>query len=358
MRSMLLLFFMCLISCHGLDHQTTKKHTPTQNIISKNQPSQSTTQPYEHIVFPLSAPRVSDFVRRIFQDKNGHLWFGTNGDGVARYNGESLAYFNIEEGFGGSAVRAIIDDQEGNVWFATNKGITKYDGTSFTNYTEKDGLVHNDVWTMMINRKGIFWIATLQGVNQFDGTTFTYFPLPESKPDHKRGVTSSKIIHSIMQDSKDRMWFGSNDGAYIFDGKSLTNLSEIEGLPTNTINDILEDRQGNIWFATHYKGVSRYDGTTFTNFTEKGIIAGDEVWSLYEDTHGHIWFPAENHGIYEYDGTSFTNYNEPEEMDTNAIQCIFQDRDGNIWAGGWKGLFRKEGAHFQPIFTDGPWENN
>jgi len=101
--------------------------------------------------------------------------------------------------------------------------------------------------------------------------------------------------------------------------------------------------------------VSKYDGTSFTNFTEEGIIAGDEVWSLYEDHDGHIWFPAENHGIYQYDGTAFTKYTEPEEMDTNAIQCIFQDQDGTIWAGGWKGLFRKEGPRFQPVFTDGPW---
>ena len=129
MKSILYLCFMCLVSCQGQDHQIPRKHTSTEEIISKNQPSQSTAQPHEHMVFPLSAPRVSDFVRRIFQDKNGHLWFGTNGDGVARYNGESLAYFNLKEGFGGAAVRAIIEDKEGNVWFGTSGGITKYDGT-------------------------------------------------------------------------------------------------------------------------------------------------------------------------------------------------------------------------------------
>ncbi len=45
--------------------------------------------------------RISDYIRRIFQDKNGHLWFGTNGDGVCRYDGKELEYFSIRQGFGG-----------------------------------------------------------------------------------------------------------------------------------------------------------------------------------------------------------------------------------------------------------------
>ena len=51
---------------------------------------------------PLLEPqRISDFVRRIFQDKQGNLWFGTNGDGVIRFDGSKLEYFSIDEGFGG-----------------------------------------------------------------------------------------------------------------------------------------------------------------------------------------------------------------------------------------------------------------
>jgi hypothetical protein len=56
---------------------------------------------------------ISAFVRRIFQDQSGNLWFGTNGDGIVRYDGDSLEYFSINEGFGGVAVRGIVEDQEG-----------------------------------------------------------------------------------------------------------------------------------------------------------------------------------------------------------------------------------------------------
>lgn len=125
-----------------------------------------------------SDEQLSPFVRRVFQDRSGNLWFGTNGDGVVRYDGDVLEYFSITEGLGGVAVRGIVQDKEGNIWFGTEGGITKYDGKSFTNFTEKDGLANNDVWSIVIDSKGIIWIGTLQGVSRFDGKQFTPFALP------------------------------------------------------------------------------------------------------------------------------------------------------------------------------------
>ncbi|MBK9303835.1 MAG: hypothetical protein IPM94_08100 [bacterium] len=46
-----------------------------------------------------SEGQISDFVRRIHQDHRGDMWFGTNGDGVIRYDGGSLQGFNVREGF-------------------------------------------------------------------------------------------------------------------------------------------------------------------------------------------------------------------------------------------------------------------
>jgi len=65
--------------------------------------------------------QLSAFVRRIFQDSNGNLWFGTNGDGAFQYDGQKLSQFSLEDGFGGAAVRGIVEDKEGNVWFGTER---------------------------------------------------------------------------------------------------------------------------------------------------------------------------------------------------------------------------------------------
>lgn len=305
---------------------------------------------------------ISPFVRRIFQDKSRNLWFGTQGDGVARYDGDTLEYFSVEEGFGGVVVRGMVEDAAGNVWFGTERGITKYDGTSFTNFTKKDGLIHNDVWSLAIDRKGIIWIGTLQGVSRFNGKVFTPFDLPETEPDPNRGVTSARIVHSIMEDSHGKMWFGTNGGAYIYDahlpsgqGGSLSNISTKDGLPDNSVNDILEDKDGNIWFATHYNGVCRWDGTSFTRMPTKERDSGTEAWSLYEDHSGSIWFPVESFGVYRFDGESLTNFHEEDGLASGAIQCTFEDREGRLWFGGWMGLFRYDGKSFFSITKYGPW---
>ncbi|MCB0579434.1 MAG: hypothetical protein KDD10_09020 [Phaeodactylibacter sp.] len=289
---------------------------------------------------------ISPFVRRIFQDKIGNLWFGTQGDGTARYDGDTLEYFSVNEGFGGVVVRAIAGDAAGNVWFGTERGLTKYNGAAFTNYTEKDGLAHNDVWSMAIDREGIIWIGTLRGVSRFNGEVFTPFGLPEAEPDPNRGVTSSRIVHSIMEDRHGKMWFGTNGGAYIYDGSlpggqggPLTNISTKDGLPDNSVNDILEDKDGNIWFATHYKGVCYWDGTSFTRIPTKERDSGTEVWSLFEDHSGNIWFPIESFGVYCYNGGSAINFHGKDGLASGAIQCIFEDKEGRIWLGGWMGLF-------------------
>ena len=103
-----------------------------------------------------------------------------------------------------------------------------------------------------------------------------------------------------MEDRKGQLWFGTNGGAYIYDPASggLTNISEKDGLCNNAVNDILEDKNGNIWFATHHKGVCRLDETSFTHITSEDGVYGTEAWSLYEDKSGNIWFPVEQFGVY------------------------------------------------------------
>lgn len=315
----------------------------------------------------VQTPRVEDqistFVRRIHHDSQGNYWFGTNGDGVIRYQPEAslpadipLEYFSPRRGFGGHAVRAIVEDTDGNIWFGTSGGLTRYDGTQFTTFTEKDGLLSDDIWCLAIDTDGLIWIGTFKGATRFDGTAFTPFELPESHPDPTRGVTSPWIVHSIIEDSTGRMWFATNGGVYIHDGTTLEHLSTMDGLCHNVVNCILEDRDGNFWFATHHNGVCRWDGTTVTHVSEKEGVRGTEAWSLFEDSNGHIWFPTEGHGVYRYDGTSFRNYGAADGLASGAVQCVHEDRAGRIWVGGYLGLYRLEGDVFVNVTREGPWE--
>ena len=371
--SILLLFTTLIIACSVQD----KAIAQDQTEIEKVNPDSTTTvfkDPFQD--FNIDA-QLMQVMRRIFQDSKGNIWFV--GDDVYCFNGDSLINYSEEEFFKKNVIRQVKEDQKGNIWFGTYHGIVKYDlqshPPSFTNYTKKDGLIDNDVWSMEIDSKGNIWAGTYDGVSYFDGENFHRFILPDAEPDPTRGVTSARIVHSIMEDSKGQIWFATNGGAYIYDlnysVKLLNNLSEKDGLSDNNVNDILEDKNGNIWFATNHKGVCRWDGKTFTYFTEKDGIRGTEAWSLFEDRNGNVWFPVKNDGVYRYDAdaslktgkSSFTNFSKKEGLPLGAVHTILEDQRGRLWMAGFGGMYRYDpaarpdshGHVFMNITKDGPW---
>lgn len=169
------------------------------------------------------------------------------------------------------------------------------------------------------------------------------------------GDPITQFVRRIHEDRRGRLWFGTNGGAYVDDGKSLRNYDEADGLSNDNVNGILEDRDGRIWFATQHNGVCYLDGETFTAVTEADGVEGTEVWDLFLDRAGEIWFPVENSGLYRFNGKTFQRYREAEGLTSNAIQCTHQDRDGRLWFGGYRGLFRLKGDAIVAVTRGGPW---
>ncbi|GAB2558355.1 two-component regulator propeller domain-containing protein [Spirosoma aerophilum] len=70
------------------------------------------------------------------------------------------------------------------------------------------------------------------------------------------------------------------------------------------------DKTGNLWFGTTGEGVYRYDGKLFTQFTKQDGLSSNTVWCLVEDRAGNIWVGTRNIGLYRYDGKTFTSFSE------------------------------------------------
>src|SRR6266446_3852223 len=140
-----------------------------------------------------------------------------------------------------SITRNLLLDKNGNLWFASWEGVIRYDGKLFTNVTLKAGLRHFHVFSLLEDKTGNLWFGTI------GGGVYRYDPSAESIS-QKAGLTTRS--------------------------KSWTLFTTTDGLASNVVMCMLEDKAGNMWFGTN-SGVSRYDGKAFTNFTMKDSLSGN-----------------------------------------------------------------------------------
>jgi ligand-binding sensor domain-containing protein len=301
---------------------------------------------------------VREFVRTMYQDRKGNYWFGTNGDGIIRYDGKVLEKMTIEDVSNNFRVLEIVEDKAGSLWFGTSEGLLKYDGEKFTTFSINEGTENEEIWGLRIDKNGLIWIGSTGGVHHFDGEKFIPFSFPDLKAENAKPMLSDKLVFKIIEDKNGTMWFATDGNGIIkYNNGKFTHLTTKNGLVDNSTADILEDKQGNIWIGTFYGGVSQFDGKTYTNFTKDGIISGDETYNLYEDSQGNIWFTAEGFGVYRYDGKSFKQYTTEDGLTSNVTQSIFEDKKGQVWFGSWQGLCIFDGEKFMDAKHKESWTN-
>lgn len=197
-----------------------------------------------------------------------------------------------------------------------------------------------------------------------------------------KGDTVKELGSSIMviyQDKKNTYWFGSwKTGVYRYDGKTLINYTTKHGLQNNRVDDIKEDKSGNIYFSgmnpnskiTKFDGKSftkiiaipsnewkleandlwllnayqtekvyRFDGNTFYELTlpkPPKLTNPFEVYSIYKDKKGNIWFGTNPVGVCRYDGKSFDwitdeDVTEFRNEGANGVRSITEDKNGDFW---------------------------
>lgn len=358
----LLVIALCVLtaSCNGQgrkkkrqdasnETKTTYQDSNLGNDRSSNQPTQPPIQ------FSNFDNKISDVVRTVFQDSKENIWFGTQ-SGAFRYDGKSFIHIDSIKGESGRGVtiKDISEDQEGRIWFGHTDGISVVDGESITNYYERDGLLSNDVWCITADKNNQIWIGTIEGVCRFDGKIFTPFEIPEGILDTTRGVSSTKMIHDILEDSQGRIWFSTNGGVYVKDKEVLSHISEKDGLKTCFVNQVIEDKNGSFWISTA-KGLFHYADKTLTNVTADIIENVKGAGSIMQDADGNIWFNANLRDVYAFNGDHFTTYRISDGDRGPAPFQIYEDKQKRLWFVGFGGAYRYENDRFIHVTRSGPW---
>ncbi len=115
-----------------------------------------------------------------------------------------------------------------------------------------------------------------------------------------------------------------------------------KGLSQNTVQTMIQDRYGFLWFGT-WDGLNKYDGYTFTVWNEENGLSNQNIQALVEDYDGLIWIGTDD-GLNVYDRirdkiTIFRNDHRNEySLVHNRIRSLCLDREGNIWIGTNRGI--------------------
>ncbi|MBL7798227.1 MAG: regulator [Saprospiraceae bacterium] len=353
-KILLFAFLTIFSSCDGQE----KTYTPMLPGASQNNPRVVSKSPAVPLPPDNDTTLVSQYIRSIFQDSKGNLWFGTLGEGVVRYDVKSLTYFSNHDGFNSGSVHAINEDKDGNLWFGTDEGVYKYDGITFRNYGKKDGLNHIDISrkSILVDKSGGIWVGTHAGVYRYDPFADSFGGQPFSLFQLLPPIN----VSGIMEDKNGSIWFGSSgNGVFRYDGLTVVNIADKKGLGENYAGGLAQDKDGNMWF-TMRNGICKYDGKTLTEYTPKDGLGGSEFWGICIEESGIIWVTARG-STTRFDPSvplpntgAFTVFT-PEDGLNCCVQSMYQDRAGNMWWGAGAGLFRFDGTRFYQVKKNGPW---
>ncbi|MFY9223159.1 MAG: two-component regulator propeller domain-containing protein [Blastocatellia bacterium] len=165
---------------------------------------------------------------------------------------------------------------------------------------------------------------------------------------------SINTVNSIVQDKQGYLWFASNDGLNRFDGYNFYILRNQKNNPNslsdNYITDLAVDSTGNIWIATNNGGINKFDIKTekitlFNSAPNKlNSLSSNSISKIYTDKVDRIWIATPGKGLNLLDErtntvTTFKNDpNNPKSISSNYITIIYQDKEENLWIGTDKGL--------------------
>ena len=171
-------------------------------------------------------------------------------------------------------------------------------------------------------------------------------------------------IHDILQDDDGNLWFATLNGATRYDGQEFTIYGERDGLCGDGIGALTQDAHGNLWFGCGGRfasatGISRHDGQTITTYSVEDGLAREKVWGLQPCSSGGVWvltysesdtYPDYRPVLQEMADGQIVTF----DLGLEAVYAMAEAPDGWLWVGGDNAVLRLRGRVLQSIEVPGP----
>jgi ligand-binding sensor domain-containing protein len=286
--------------------------------------------------------------------------------------------FTVENGLPQSIVYCIHEDSKGYLWAGTQGGVCSFDGKDFKVFDAQKGLTDNHVTAIAEDSTGALLLGHRSG-------TISY--LKNGKLSSITKARFNDAVNSILI-TGNRTWIGTEgSGVFVMEfhrqDTIIKNITTKQGLPSDIINRIINDANGEIILATNNGVVSINTRTHKPSFPKAFIKTKDmvvnavykvsseeyllgttsgawrlsptalpvlqdvfnkkqpcseEVTDIIKDSAGNIWL-ATTSGITKVND-NIVCYRKDNGILSDEVNMILEDRDNNIWFSQDDGLSR------------------
>jgi ligand-binding sensor domain-containing protein/signal transduction histidine kinase len=303
-------------------------------------------------------------ITALMEDRDRRIWVGswTGGAGVHAPEDERVARIGAAASGAGLPSRSVVSIAEatdGSFWLAL------IDGGGLVRYDLERGLLGKHSYTDPALAQALALVLLADGETLWVGTDNSglirlgpegqerHYPQRSDAPELG---PAGRSIQSMHKDRQDRLWIGTaSDGLSMLcpdcdEFRHFQASEDAAALASNSVNAILQTRDGRIWLALRRGGVNLLDPLTgrvqrYTLPSPEGDIVFSAT-ALLEDRAGRLWVGTQGFGLQllERDGkgdfTGFRAITTRDGLPANAIGAILEDPAGFLWVSTTAGLAR------------------
>ncbi|SIR21895.1 sensor histidine kinase [Maribacter ulvicola] len=316
-------------------------------------------------------------VHDILQDEIGYLWLGTQGGGLANFDGETFEVWNESNGLLSNYIDALYTRND-SLFVGTMKGLSIKIKNNFVNYntpqilhmySSKKGLflatkkgvynysknttvkkvsIHEEIDKSEINAiifdGNHYWLATNEGLWKLSELNHTATDIIKIEENNFKSVVyhNNKIIAATF-----------DDGVFVMDVDSLANRFLMP--EPYRINAMSIHNTDELWIATDNDGITVVETTKFDEVKRLNKSTGlvtPHIRKIIDDDNGNLWIATSVGGLYKYFQNDFRHYDQRSGLRGNRIYAVHNAADGLWLSSSEAGLTKIDSLGIHPLPND------
>lgn len=388
----------------------------------------------------------------LFVDSKDRLWVGTNDSGVAVMDRGETRMFGKKDGLKAASIRSIIEDEKGNIFVGTTQGVARFNKNMKLKELKNpqieeryilelqmgaDGVIYgltnsDEIFTIENGEVTAVWDMTNAGV----GNVIAMYPDPKHAGYFYLGNNSSEFFYgkwdngfvqekevsvaplSYIKNIKmigKQLFVCADNGIGIIEEHKTRILKNVP--LNNSIDHVMADYEGNLWFTSSRQGVMKIVPNQFVNVyeeyklptavvnstcklenrlfigTDTGLVVIDEegvvknlpvkevktasgkvlsrntnlvsylegvrIRSVIRDSKKRLWFSTYGGmGLLRYDGEKVLCFTMEDGLPSDRMRTVFERKDHSMLLACTGGAVIIEGDEIKHIYNETNGMNN